>query len=250
MKKGELTRSAIVSSALELAGLEGLEGITLGKLAERMAMSKSGVFAHFGSREELQIAVLKAHERRFAEDVLLPALSRPRGLPRVRAIVERWIDHTGAAAGGGCLWIAGASELDDRPGPVRDVLVGMVRGWQRELMRAIAQAVEEACRHHQLAPYALARLATIDLKRDEPGLLAFAARQGILLDFFSAAELNQVPGIEASEAVQRATGSKAVAEPAALLSAGPGARLLVSKMKWPDVTIAVAEMTDPFLVRG
>jgi AcrR family transcriptional regulator len=142
MKKGELTRSAIVSSALELAGLEGLEGITLGKLAERMAMSKSGVFAHFGSREELQIAVLKAHERRFAEDVLLPALSRPRGLPRVRAIVERWIDHTGAAAGGGCLWIAGASELDDRPGPVRDVLVGMVRGWQRELMRAIAQAVE------------------------------------------------------------------------------------------------------------
>lgn len=142
MKKGELTRSAIVSSALELAGLEGLEGITLGKLAERMAMSKSGVFAHFGSREELQIAVLKAHERRFAEDVLLPALSRPRGMPRVRAIVERWIDHTGAAAGGGCLWIAGASELDDRPGPVRDVLVGMVRGWQRELMRAIAQAVE------------------------------------------------------------------------------------------------------------
>ena len=142
MKKGELTRSAIVSSALELAGLEGLEGITLGKLAERMAMSKSGVFAHFGSREELQIAVLKAHERRFAEDVLLPALSRPRGLPRVRAIVERWIDHTGAAAGGGCLWIAGASELDDRPGPVRDVLVAMVRGWQRELMRAIAQAVE------------------------------------------------------------------------------------------------------------
>lgn len=152
MKKGELTRSAIVASALELAGLEGLEGITLGKLAERMAMSKSGVFAHFGSREELQIAVLKAHERRFADDVLLPALSRPRGLPRVRAIVERWIDHTGSAGGSGCLWIAGASELDDRPGPVRDALVGMVRGWQRELMRAIAQAVEAGELRDDLPP--------------------------------------------------------------------------------------------------
>jgi AcrR family transcriptional regulator len=142
MRKGEMTRAAIVSAALELAARHGLEGLTIGALAERMQMSKSGVFAHFGSREELQIAVLKEYERRFVDAVLVPALSEPRGLPRLRAIFERWIERTAVEAERGCIWVSGASEYDDRPGPVREELVAMVRSWQRELTRAIRHAVD------------------------------------------------------------------------------------------------------------
>ena len=141
-RKGEQTRAAIVEAALELAARDGLEGLTIGALAERMRMSKSGVFAHFGSREDLQIAVLKAYERRFVDEVLLPGLKERRGLPRLRAIFERWIERTAIEAARGCIWISGATEYDDRPGAVREELVAMVRSWQRELSRAIQQAVE------------------------------------------------------------------------------------------------------------
>lgn len=142
MRKGEQTRTAIVDAALDLAARDGLEGLTIGALAERMQMSKSGVFAHFGSREELQIAVLKAYERRFVDAVLVPALTAPRGLPRLRAIFGRWLDLTAIEAARGCIWISGATEYDDRPGPVREELVAMVRSWQGELLRAIRQAIE------------------------------------------------------------------------------------------------------------
>jgi len=141
-RKGEQTRAAIVGAALELAARDGLEGLTIGALAERMRMSKSGVFAHFGSREDLQIAVLKAYERRFVDEVLLPGLKERRGLPRLRAIFERWVERTAIEAARGCIWISGATEYDDRPGAVREELVAMVRSWQRELSRAIQQAVE------------------------------------------------------------------------------------------------------------
>ncbi len=142
MRKGEQTRAAIVDAALELAARAGLEGLTIGALAERMQMSKSGVFAHFGSREDLQIAVLKEYERRFSADVLVPSVKEKRGLPRLRAIFERWLDRTAIEAANGCIWISGAVEYDDRPGSIRDELVKMVRAWQRELARAIAQAAE------------------------------------------------------------------------------------------------------------
>jgi len=141
-RKGEQTRAAIVDAALELAARGGLEGLTIGSLAERMGMSKSGVFAHFGSREDLQIAVLKEYERRFVDDVLVPALRETRGLPRLRAIFERWLDRSAIEAARGCIWVSGATEYDDRPGAVRDELVSMIRSWQRELSRAIQQAVE------------------------------------------------------------------------------------------------------------
>lgn len=142
MRKGEQTRSAILAAACELAARDGLEGLTIGALAERMGMSKSGVFAHFGSREDLQIAVLKAYEQRFVDDVLVPGLQAPRGLARLRAIFGHWLDRTAVEAASACIWISGATEYDDRPGPVRDELVGMVRSWQRELVRAIGQAIE------------------------------------------------------------------------------------------------------------
>jgi AcrR family transcriptional regulator len=142
MRKGEQTRASIVAAALELSARDGLEGLTIGALAERMQMSKSGVFAHFGSREDLQLAVLREYERRFVGEVLAPAVKAPRGLARLRAIVGRWLDRTAVEAASGCLWIAGATEYDDRPGAVREELVATVRGWQRELSRAIRKAVE------------------------------------------------------------------------------------------------------------
>lgn len=142
MRKGEQTRAAIVDAALDMASGAGLEGLTIGALAERMRMSKSGVFAHFGSREELQIAVLEEYERRFAQAVLMPGLKERRGLPRLRAIVRNWLERTAREADSDCIYISGAIEYDDRPGAVREELVAMIRGWQRELTRAIAQTVE------------------------------------------------------------------------------------------------------------
>lgn len=140
MSKGQQTRVAIVDAALRQAAQAGLEGLTIGALAERMQMSKSGVFAHFGSREELQIAVLKAYESRFVDEVLKASLGEARGLPRLCAILERWIERTVREASDGCLWISCASEYDDRPGAVRDELVEMIARWHRELARAIVQA--------------------------------------------------------------------------------------------------------------
>lgn len=143
LRKGEQTRAAIVNAALEQASRAGLEGLTIGALAEQMHMSKSGVFSHFGSREELQIAVLKAYERRFIDEILRPSLREPRGLACLLAILNRWLERTVIEAALGCIWISGASEYDDRPGAVRDELVTMVRGWQHEISRAVQQSIQE-----------------------------------------------------------------------------------------------------------
>ncbi len=143
MRKGEQTRAAILTSAVGLAARQGLEGITIGTLADLMQMSKSGVFSHFGSREDLQIAVLKEYERRFVEEVLKPGLEAPRGLPRLRGIFEHWMANTATNREHGCIWISGAAEYDDRPGPVRDTLVAIVKSWQRELIKAVRQAIAE-----------------------------------------------------------------------------------------------------------
>lgn len=121
--------------------------------------------------------------------------------------------------------------------------IGCNRG---TMASVIAQAVEATCRQHRLAPQAIARLASIDLKQDEMGLLAYAREYNLAITFFSKEQLNRVEGITASEAVLRATGAKGVAEPAALLDAGTGSTLLVPKIKWTDVTTAVAEIAQPF----
>jgi AcrR family transcriptional regulator len=140
-RKGETTRAAIVEAALALASREGLEGLTIGLLAERLGMSKSGVIAHFGTREDLQLAVLGEYARRFVEDVLRPAVNEPRGLPRLEAILDRWLNHLARELDSGCIMIGGAFEYDDREGPLRDAMVAIIAAWQRELHKAIQQAV-------------------------------------------------------------------------------------------------------------
>jgi len=143
MPKGQLTRAAILDAALRLASQMGLEGLSIGALAEVAGMSKSGVFAHFGSREELQIAVIREYHRRFEEEVFFPAMREPRGVPRLRALFERWLRRVSVEVDSGCIYISGAVEFDDRPGPVRDALVSMVRAWQDALERAIRIAIED-----------------------------------------------------------------------------------------------------------
>jgi AcrR family transcriptional regulator len=141
--KGQQTRAAILDAALGLASHMGLEGLSIGALAEAMRMSKSGVFAHFGSREELQISVVREYHNKFEEEVFFPAVREPRGLPRLRALVENWIKRVSVEVDSGCIYISGAVEFDDRPGPVRDALAHMVRAWQAALDRAIRIAIEE-----------------------------------------------------------------------------------------------------------
>ena len=139
-RKGQATRAAIIDAALAIARRDGLEGLTIGVLAERLEMSKSGVFAHFGSREELQLAVLKEYAARFVDGVLRPAVERPRGLPRLRSLLQNWLALLAEEIAAGCILIGGASEYDDRPGPLHDALVAIVDGWKGELLRAIEQA--------------------------------------------------------------------------------------------------------------
>ncbi|MEP6740444.1 MAG: TetR family transcriptional regulator [Caldimonas sp.] len=141
--KGQQTRAAILDAALALASHIGLEGLSIGALAEVTGMSKSGVFAHFGSREELQISVVREYHANFEEEVFRPALKVARGLPRLRALFDRWLKRVSVELDSGCIYISGAVEFDDRAGPVRDALVTMVQTWQRALARAIRAAVDE-----------------------------------------------------------------------------------------------------------
>ena len=142
LQKGQQTRAAILDAALGLASHIGLEGLSIGALAEVMQMSKSGVFAHFGSREELQISVIREYHTRFEEEVFFPAVQAPRGLPRLRALFEHWIRRVSVEVDSGCIYISGAVEFDDRPGPVRDALAQMVLAWHAALDRAIRIAVD------------------------------------------------------------------------------------------------------------
>ncbi len=143
LQKGLQTRAAILDAALVLASHMGLEGLSIGALAEVTQMSKSGVFAHFGSREELQISVIREYHHRFEEEVFFPSMSEPRGLPRLRALFERWVRRVSVEVDSGCIYISGAVEFDDRPGPVRDALAAMVQTWQATLERAIGLAIDE-----------------------------------------------------------------------------------------------------------
>ena len=147
MQKGQQTKVTIVSAALSLATQLGLEGLSIGAVAEVARMSKSGVFAHFGSREELQISVVREYFHRFEQEVFYPALSVPRGLPRVQALFANWMRRVAEELQSGCIFISGAVEFDDRPGPVRDALASSMQTWLGALLRAVVIAKE--CGHLQ-----------------------------------------------------------------------------------------------------
>lgn len=142
MGKGQDTRAAILDAALAQASQGGFESLTIGSLAERAGLSKSGLFAHFGSREELQVAAIEAAAARFTEIVFVPALKAPRGLPRVRALFAQWLAWT--TQGGlvhGCPMQSAAIEFDDRPGPTRDAVIEHFGNLQQALERAVGLAV-------------------------------------------------------------------------------------------------------------
>src|SRR6266850_4019498 len=145
LSKGEQTRAAILDAALKVASRLGLEGLTIGTLADETGMSKSGLFAHFGSREDLQLAVLEHAAQRYGELVFTPVLKIDRGLPRLRALFERWLDWTLASGlPGGCIMISAANEYDDRPGPIRDAVIANQHRGNAICERAVRLAVEEA----------------------------------------------------------------------------------------------------------
>jgi AcrR family transcriptional regulator len=144
MSKGAATRDRIVERALRAASVDGLEGISLGKLASDVGMSKSGLFAHFESKEALQLDVLAAASEKFMEIVVRPAFTAPRGEPRVRALFEHWLTwERSESLPGGCIFMHAAAELDDRPGPTRDALVDWQRQWLDALAKAARIAVNE-----------------------------------------------------------------------------------------------------------
>jgi len=140
--KGAETRQAILDRAVGLASAVGLEGLTIGRLAEEMELSKSGLFAHFRSKEALQVQTLEAAGAQFVEAVVKPALAVPRGEPRLRALFERWLAWD-LARPGGCVFVAASIELDDQPGPARDVLVRLQKDWLDFLAGAVRGAVAE-----------------------------------------------------------------------------------------------------------
>jgi AcrR family transcriptional regulator len=134
--KGAATRALILSRAVDLASVEGLEGLTIGRLSADLGMSKSGLFAHFGSKQELQLAVIEAAADRFRATVLEPAFAAPEGAARLRAMADAYLAHLSSDPyPGGCFWGAASAEYDDRPGPIRDAIAASLNSWLAELER-------------------------------------------------------------------------------------------------------------------
>jgi AcrR family transcriptional regulator len=143
MSKGDATKQAILARALELARVIGVSALSIGRLAEETGLSKSGLFAHFGSKEALEVAVVEEASRQFVQEVLVPALRAPRGEPRVRALFDSWLRW--GQRPGGCFFVGASAELDDRPGLPRDALVRAWKDWIDELAKAARIAIQE---HH------------------------------------------------------------------------------------------------------
>ena len=150
MTKGEETRHAILARAFELANVVGVSGLSIGRLAEATGLSKSGLFAHFGSKEALEVAVVEEASRLFVQEVMVPALQQPRGEPRIRALFEHWLAW--GQRPGGCFFVGASAELDDRPGPPRDALVQACKDWIDALGTAARIAVSEGHLRSDLDP--------------------------------------------------------------------------------------------------
>ena len=205
LHKGQQTRAAILEAALSQASHMGLEGLSIGALAEVTGMSKSGVFAHFGSREELQIAVIREYHTRFEDEVFFPAVREQRGLPRLRALFDRWVKRVSVELDSGCIYISGAVEFDDRPGPVRDALASMVRDWQSALERAIRLSIEAG-----------------HLRTDTDTLQMLFEVHGLILALHHDARFLRIPGAveRARKGFDRIVQFYLQAEPAAPLARG------------------------------
>ena len=173
MRKGAQTREAILDEAGALAARIGLGGLTIGELAARTDLSKSGLFAHFGSKESLQLQVLDRDVQRITDLVIRPALREPRGEARVRALVERWLDW--ASSGAGCPLIAATFEFDDQPGPVRDRVVAAQQDWMDTLTTVCTTGIAEG----QFRADADPRQLAVDI---EGVLMAFHVMHRLLAD--------------------------------------------------------------------
>ena len=142
--KGERTRTGILDRAVDVASLEGLEGLTIGRLADELEMSKSGLFAHFGSKEELQLATIEAAKQRYIDEVFRKAIQEPRGYPRLLAICRAWLAYLKRGVfPGGCFFAAASFEFDGRPGPVRDQIATAMNEWIGALEKAVQMAKDE-----------------------------------------------------------------------------------------------------------
>jgi len=182
LSKGATTRARILDDAIRLASVEGLGALTIGRLADRVGMSKSGLFAHFESREAVELGVLEEAIQRFRDVVVLPALREPRGEPRIRAIVENWWEwgNDDSTMPGGCVLLQASIELDDRPGPARDLVADAMRQWHEALKRAATIAIDEGHFRDDL----------------DPALFAFQVF-GIMLSAHHAERLLRTPGTTA-----------------------------------------------------
>ncbi len=142
-ERSELTLAAILDTSLSIASADGLDSLTIGDVAKRLGLSKSGVFSRIGSREALQAAVIEEYGRRFLQDVFTPAMREARGLPRLNAIMRLWLQRAREVEiRSGCLYCAGAFEYDDRDGPLRELLLSHVLRWRAALKRTVLQAIE------------------------------------------------------------------------------------------------------------
>lgn len=143
VRKGELTRQAVLGHATRMASRVGIEGLTIGALAEELGLSKSGLFGHFKSKEALQLQALEFGIERFIDAVVKPALATPRGEKRVRAVFERWLAWPKDSGLAGCMFVALAAELDDQPGPVRERLVQSQKDWLDVIANCVRTGITE-----------------------------------------------------------------------------------------------------------
>jgi len=155
--RGGRTRQTILEAAVDIASAEGLEGLTIGRLATQLSMSKSGLFAHFGSKEDLQLATIEAARSVFIREVILPAFEAERGVPRLWKLCDVWLSYVqGGVFSGGCFFAAAASEFDSRPGPVRDRIAGIMKEWLVTVRRAIVESQEAGQLNTDVDPTQLA----------------------------------------------------------------------------------------------
>ena len=157
LARGERTRAAVLRRAADIASVDGLDGLSIGRLAADLEVSKAGVFAHFGSKEQLQLATIRAAAERFTDEVVAPALDVPDGLDRLVALCERWLDYSRSGPfPGGCFFFNVAAEYDAKPGPVRDEIAAVRRQWLGAYEAVIASAQRRGEVDTRVAPADLA----------------------------------------------------------------------------------------------